>query len=66
MRINRIGLIAIIASLTTVSCGEDSPLGDTVATLAKECGIDVDCETGILEGNASISGVASVRSSARS
>lgn len=32
----------------------------TAASLAKQCGIDVECKAGIVEGNASISGVASV------
>jgi hypothetical protein len=30
------------------------------ASLAKQCGLDVDCKSGIADGNASISGVASV------
>lgn len=38
----------------------DANLGSAAASLAKQCGIDVECKGGIVEGNASISGVASV------
>lgn len=66
-----LGLIAIAAGML-VSCGKNgNPLtgGDgglpaipgVAAELAKRCGIDVDCKAGgIVQGNASISGVVSV------
>jgi len=38
----------------------NADITSTAASLAKQCGIDVDCKAGIAEGNASISGVASV------
>ena len=59
------------AGLVLGGCGDDGltdlipdaglPIPDVVKEAAKQCGIDVDCEGGgIAEGNASISGVASV------
>src|SRR5690606_22564816 len=41
-------------------CGDNGgPLGD----IAEQCGLDVDCEAGgVLEGNASVSGIASLDS----
>ena len=50
-------------ALVLGSCGEDGgiPGNPLVEKLAMECGIDVKCEAGgVLEGNASISGIASV------
>lgn len=46
---------ASVTMATIPGCGEDGPLGD----LAKECGLVCPAE-GIAEGNASISGVASI------
>jgi hypothetical protein len=66
------GLMMIVASALTIGCGDDGGLpglpGDDggglppgAAELAEQCGIDVECTgDGIAEGNASISGVASV------
>src|SRR3972149_992550 len=69
-RINYRILVLMLATASAVlaSCGEDGPAGpgdlipDGVkAELAKSCGIDVECSAGgIVEGNASISGVASI------
>jgi len=59
MRLNfkQIGIYALSAGLITgvSGCGEDSPLGN----LAEECGL-VCASEGIVEGNASISGLRSV------
>jgi hypothetical protein len=38
----------------------NTDIAGTAASLAKQCGIDVECKAGIVEGNASISGVASI------
>ncbi len=66
---NNIGirLVGVAALIVGAACGKDGAPGlptDLVpgaSELAKQCGIDVDCEAGgIAEGNASISGVASV------
>src|SRR5690349_2769599 len=59
--------LVLMAAAAAASCGgEDGGPGglgavDKVAEeLAKSCGIDINCEAGIVDGNASISGVASV------
>jgi hypothetical protein len=54
-----VGALALVLG----SCGEDAlPGGNPILEkLAMECGIDINCEAGgVLEGNASISGIASV------
>jgi Polymer-forming cytoskeletal len=54
-----------LLALTSMSCGDDA-LGDGMKpdpiteALAEQCGIDLNCESGLAEGNAAISGVASV------
>ncbi len=48
-------VFAVAGAFTTQACGENSPLGD----LAKECGL-VCSEKGIVEGNASISGIPNI------
>jgi hypothetical protein len=61
-----IGLALVAAGLLAGSCGgEDGGPGlpsvpGPLKAAAEACGIDVDCEAGLAEGNASISGVASV------
>src|SRR3954466_188727 len=66
----------MIAAAAIVSCGKDSPanqilndsgvpnlggaLLDALKPVGEQCGIDVDCKAGIAQGNASISGNASV------
>jgi modification target Cys-rich repeat protein len=67
------GLTMIAASALAIGCGDDAgglipgsdgggiPLPPGFEEVAEACGIDVNCEgDGIAEGNASISGVASV------
>ena len=55
-----------LLALTSVGCGgepgaDDAPsIPPLIKELGEQCGIDVDCERGLAEGNASISGVASV------
>jgi hypothetical protein len=61
---NVLGLMSAGALLLS-SCGEDGPgipaVPGVLEELGRSCGIDVNCEAGgIVEGNASISGVASV------
>jgi hypothetical protein len=60
-------VLALAASsiLTIPACDEDSPLGSAGGELAEQCGLTCPAE-GILEGNASISGVAKVDSFFRS
>jgi hypothetical protein len=64
--IRLVGLTVALAGLSLSSCSDDgtNPLSGVpgpLKELAKQCGIDVDCEAGgIAEGNASISGVPSV------
>lgn len=64
--LGRLGLTLLTLTAAT-SCGKDSDPLDPLAAvdsvtsnLARQCGIDVDCKGGIVEGNASISGVGSV------
>ncbi len=55
-----------LLALTSVGCGSETgedgvpSVPPLVKELGKQCGIDVDCESGLAEGNAAISGVASV------
>jgi hypothetical protein len=61
-----LGLTLIAAGLLSASCGDDGGPGlpsvpGPLKEAAEACGIDVDCEAGgLAEGNASISGIASV------
>jgi hypothetical protein len=64
-------VLVAIAAGALASCGKNNPLGgdgglgpigDVAATLAKQCGIDVACKSGLAEGNASISGVVAIDS----
>src|SRR5688500_7697534 len=62
--LGRLGL-ALITTAAFASCGKDGenplgPVNSLAEELARSCGVDVDCKGGIVEGNASISGVASV------
>lgn len=52
-------VFAVAGALSTQACGEDGPGIPGSDTLLKECGLTCSAE-GIAEGNASISGVASV------
>ena len=55
-----------LLALTSMSCGSETgedgvpSIPPLVKELGEQCGIDVGCERGLVEGNASISGVASV------
>jgi hypothetical protein len=64
MNIRKLGFLLIAAGAGFSCAGEDgSPglaLDQAAVQLGKQCGIDVECESGIAEGNASVSGVASI------
>ncbi len=52
-----LGLLAGVSIASLPGCDEDSPLGN----IAEQCGLDINCEAGgFAEGQASISGVASI------